>query len=102
VLQPLEFRLLEYFFFPSRRRHTSCLSDWSSDVCSSDLRESERRSSSPSRVGYGCPIRCSMGSGRRAGSTPSSAAASSCSEAPRRSEERRVGKECRAQGGACH
>src|SRR5262245_5886111 len=24
------------FFFSSRRRHTSCLSDWSSDVCSSD------------------------------------------------------------------
>src|SRR6476659_3695463 len=26
------------FFFSSRRRHTSCLSDWSSDVCSSDRR----------------------------------------------------------------
>src|SRR5205814_4434668 len=26
------------FFFSSRRRHTRCLSDWSSDVCSSDLR----------------------------------------------------------------
>src|SRR5262245_46917623 len=25
-----------YFFFSSRRRHTRCLSDWSSDVCSSD------------------------------------------------------------------
>src|SRR5205814_6658851 len=25
------------FFFSSRRRHTRCLSDWSSDVCSSDL-----------------------------------------------------------------
>src|SRR5262245_12923549 len=25
------------FFFSCRRRHTSCLSDWSSDVCSSDL-----------------------------------------------------------------
>src|SRR5262245_27802342 len=24
------------FFFSSRRRHTSCLSVWSSDVCSSD------------------------------------------------------------------
>src|SRR5258705_8106780 len=29
---------IEYFFFSSRRRHTRCLSDWSSDVCSSDLR----------------------------------------------------------------
>jgi len=26
-------------FFSSRRRHTRCLSDWSSDVCSSDLHE---------------------------------------------------------------
>src|SRR5205809_797589 len=25
------------FFFSSRRRHTSCSRDWSSDVCSSDL-----------------------------------------------------------------
>src|SRR5215212_10970497 len=25
------------FFFSSRRRHTRCLGDWSSDVCSSDL-----------------------------------------------------------------
>src|SRR5262245_65386342 len=28
---------LLFFFFSSRRRHTRCLSDWSSDVCSSDL-----------------------------------------------------------------
>src|SRR5437899_7611201 len=28
------------FFFSSRRRHTRCLSDWSSDVCSSDLSSS--------------------------------------------------------------
>src|SRR6266498_5420361 len=26
-----------FFFFSSRRRHTSCGRDWSSDVCSSDL-----------------------------------------------------------------
>src|SRR5207245_4159646 len=26
-----------FFFFPSRRRHTMCYRDWSSDVCSSDL-----------------------------------------------------------------
>src|SRR5262249_59347580 len=26
-----------YFFFSSRRRHTRLVSDWSSDVCSSDL-----------------------------------------------------------------
>src|SRR5262245_33747291 len=28
--------MLSFFFFSSRRRHTRCLSDWSSDVCSSD------------------------------------------------------------------
>src|SRR5574341_2326781 len=27
-----------YFFFSSRRRHTRLVGDWSSDVCSSDLR----------------------------------------------------------------
>src|SRR5438045_5315499 len=27
------------FFFSSRRRHTRCLSDWSSNVCSSDLKD---------------------------------------------------------------
>src|SRR5256884_7995756 len=29
------------FFFSSRRRHTRCSRDWSSDVCSSDLDDSE-------------------------------------------------------------
>src|SRR3989442_15971971 len=29
--------LLSVFFFSSRRRHTRCGRDWSSDVCSSDL-----------------------------------------------------------------
>src|SRR5262249_59710657 len=28
-----------FFFFSSRRRHTRLVSDWSSDVCSSDLYE---------------------------------------------------------------
>src|SRR5436305_14767102 len=31
-------RPLTFFFFSSRRRHTRCGRDWSSDVCSSDLR----------------------------------------------------------------
>src|SRR2546422_6220617 len=35
------------FFFSSRRRHTRCSRDWSSDVCSSDLRGSP--SSTPIR-----------------------------------------------------
>src|SRR5438093_13485028 len=29
-----------FFFFSSRRRHTRLVSDWSSDVCSSDLEKS--------------------------------------------------------------
>src|SRR5262245_36394068 len=35
------FSYCRLFFFSSRRRHTRCLSDWSSDVCSSDLRAIE-------------------------------------------------------------
>src|SRR5256885_10238039 len=30
-------RLVRFFFFSSRRRHTRLQGDWSSDVCSSDL-----------------------------------------------------------------
>src|SRR5208337_5081140 len=30
-------KLRAHFFFSSRRRHTSYIGDWSSDVCSSDL-----------------------------------------------------------------
>src|SRR2546422_5190096 len=29
--------MCRFFFFSSRRRHTRCSRDWSSDVCSSDL-----------------------------------------------------------------
>src|SRR5437899_10436349 len=39
------------FFFSSRRRHTSCLSDWSSDVCSSDLVVTYARPSSDECTG---------------------------------------------------
>ena len=42
------------FFFSSRRRHTICYRDWSSDVCSSDLRSRGRRG----------PRRCSRPSPR--------------------------------------
>src|SRR5262245_13385264 len=34
---------LSFFFFSSRRRHTRCLRDWSSDVCSSDLALKEKK-----------------------------------------------------------
>src|SRR2546422_3277813 len=35
--------LLLCLFFSSRRRHTRCSRDWSSDVCSSDLLEKRQR-----------------------------------------------------------
>src|SRR5438874_13364869 len=63
------------FFFSSRRRHTSSLRDWSSDVCSSDL--SKR---SPTLR----PFQLERNE------APLSGLAS-------RSEERRVGKECRSR-----
>src|SRR3712207_8896641 len=34
---------LLFFFFSSRRRHTRYWRDWSSDVCSSDLRDGDHR-----------------------------------------------------------
>src|SRR5205814_7870780 len=37
VMADIDVMLKQFFFFSSRRRHTRCLSDWSSDVCSSDL-----------------------------------------------------------------
>src|ERR1039458_7262535 len=36
-LPPKRSTMERFVFFSSRRRHTICLSDWSSDVCSSDL-----------------------------------------------------------------
>ena len=45
VIEGSEFFFI-FFFFSSRRRHTRLVSDWSSDVCSSDLgsmREKEKK-----------------------------------------------------------
>src|SRR2546429_9339729 len=41
----------DYVFFSSRRRHTRCSRDWSSDVCSSDLIEPRFRPSTISLDG---------------------------------------------------
>src|SRR2546429_4330427 len=38
-MKALAFSII-FFFFSSRRRHTRCSRDWSSDVCSSDLAKS--------------------------------------------------------------
>src|SRR2546422_7148889 len=70
-------------FLSSRSRHTRCSRDWSSDVCSSDLSWrpwAARRSRRPR-------------SSRRSGSR---------STIWKRSEERRVGKECRSRWSPYH
>src|SRR6266513_3111811 len=72
--------VLLFFFFSSRRRHTRSKRDWSSDVCSSDLDPGpkQRRHEGRARgVPQGAPVDEAGGRSR--------------------SEERRVGKECRAR-----
>src|SRR3546814_4943306 len=59
-----------FFFFKQKTAYEMRISDWSSDVCSSDLVSNHIQVSSPS-----CPI-------------------SATSSTVDRSEERRVGKEC--------
>src|ERR1041385_5785733 len=44
------------FFFSSRRRHTRCSRDWSSDVCSSDQWEGQNWKRSPGNL-YGDPVK---------------------------------------------
>src|SRR5947199_4097023 len=80
---------ISFFFFSSRRRHTRCLSDWSSDVCSSDL---SGIAGVEELFGNGLPEKlldaCDSAAGHgliRGGDHPD------------RSEERRVGKECRSR-----
>src|SRR5438309_9450728 len=71
-----------FFFFSSRRRHTRWNCDWSSDVCSSDLPARRRQLAAPGGV---------VLEGRDTGTVV-------CP----RSEERRVGKECRSRWGPYH
>src|SRR5687768_18588194 len=73
---------LAFFFFSSRRRHTRCSRDWSSDVCSSDLAPAATAAAARGRL-----------LGRAAGSAPLGLV---------RSEERRVGKECRSRWSPAH
>src|SRR5207245_3482009 len=44
-----------FFFFSSRRRHTRCYRDWSSDVCSSDLSRTKGRIVATGLVGLTIP-----------------------------------------------
>src|SRR5690242_21918142 len=73
-----------FFFFSSRRRHTRLTCDWSSDVCSSDL------GSRPGDAGRWLPA------------SPGRLPAVPCRGRLRRSEERRVGKECRSRWSPYH
>src|SRR5262245_63146314 len=97
-------------FFSSRRRHTRCLSDWSSDVCSSDLTStvaSEKvlivwdieRSFLEKR---GTPTDAMpLWRSRMVSATPTNRSVAS-SRLRARSEERRVGKECRSRRSPYH
>src|SRR5215510_6791799 len=76
-----------FFFFSSRRRHTSWPRDWSSDVCSSDLADRLLRlagEADDEGAVHLDPQRVTVG-GELA-----------------RSEERRVGKECRSRWSPYH
>src|SRR5438093_10540494 len=45
-----------FFFFSSRRRHTRLVSDWSSDVCSSDLDGIQTTDVNPPRAAAAVPV----------------------------------------------
>src|SRR5207302_4538699 len=75
-----------FFFFSSRRRHTRFSRDWSSDVCSSDLGGEPRPATAVQSSFYGK----TWIPGTRAHGL-------SHGPQPPRSEERRVGKECRSR-----
>src|SRR5205814_3596412 len=98
-----------FFFFSSRRRHTRCLSDWSSDVCSSDLVVTESRSGGGAGAGaggVGAAVPGGRGGnggagpvGRRVAGQPFGGRDQPRAAQCGRSEERRVGKECGCRWG---
>src|SRR5262249_56173023 len=84
------------FFFSSRRRHTRLVSDWSSDVCSSDLDTGAVRGGEPApgrdeRVHDLAPRALRRGE-------PGCEGTAADVLHRERSEERRVGKEGRYRG----
>src|SRR5256886_7672622 len=95
-----------FFFFSSRRRHTRFDCDWSSDVCSSDLWSS---SSFASDFQMAVSPKTSLNQRRNASALTSllnrrfRLLPNSLEAQPRwRSEERRVGKECRSRWSPYH
>src|SRR5260221_8717025 len=103
-------RYLDYlFFFSSRRRHTRSLCDWSSDVCSSDLGLARigvgRQLGLQGREGGGqALLQCLVGhhdvSADLGG--PQHEQRAQFGVTGERSEERRVGKECRSRWSPYH
>src|SRR5690348_2065408 len=94
-----------YFFFSSRRRHTRWTGDWSSDVCSSDLMEALYLAD-PLRGGTGIAHTrwATHGVPSEANAHPHMVGRVALvhngiieNYASLRSEERRVGKECRSR-----
>src|SRR5690349_22714256 len=79
-----------FFFFSSRRRHTRSLRDWSSDVCSSDL------------VSYFTADAAGMNPLYEDGDHDGWVRSLFFYDKASRSEERRVGKECRSRWSPYH
>src|SRR3712207_7328270 len=95
-----------FFFFSSRRRHTRYWRDWSSDVCSSDLTV-EQLLSWEARVNRRllevAEAAADPGVIAEARQKADLAASSASGKsADLRSEERRVGKECRSRWSPYH
>src|SRR2546430_11775677 len=94
------------FFFSSRRRHTRFDCDWSSDVCSSDLKEDGRKCSRGDLLFAGAieigDVNCivALESDATFGGIRSNAGHDQGKK--NRSEERRVGKECRSRWSPYH
>src|SRR3712207_8308049 len=90
------------YFFSSRRRHTRYWRDWSSDVCSSDLPLLEPLKRKVECVGvYG--LRFLSDDPATASEYRSKSAVASVAHLKDvRSEERRVGKECRSRWSPYH
>src|SRR5437016_10143828 len=82
-----------FFFFSSRRRHTRLVSDWSSDVCSSDL---------TSGWSLAQPFYNDAEIFRHDIEQIFLKQWVFAGHASRRSEERRVGKECRSRWSPYH
>src|SRR5438034_7844472 len=88
-----------FFFFSSRRRHTRSLCDWSSDVCSSDLAVITGKVTGRQSEPLGGVIVLIEELGTAVATTN---AGSYTLTVPARSEERRVGKECRSRWSPYH